>query len=241
MSDKQQHGNALWDNFKQIILAVIMALIIKTSVVEAYKIPTASMEDTLLIGDFLLANKFIYGARLPIVNWKLPALREPEPGDVIIFIYPIDGQTKYIKRCVAGPLDTVLVKDKILYVNGELFPQPEFGKYDRNSNGELIIFPRRKGGLDSRDNFGPYVVPENSYFAMGDNRDNSSDSRKWGPVPRQNILGQAMMVHWSWDDTKYPSPEVSVGDPLSVPRSFIHNIIHFVQKARWSRLFGGIS
>ncbi len=241
MSDKEQPSGGIIDNLKQVILAVVMALIIKTSIVEAYKIPSASMEDTLLVGDFLLANKFIYGARLPLVGWQLPAIREPEPGDIIIFIYPIDGQTKYIKRCVAGPLDTVLIKDKILYVNGNMIPNPEFSKFDHDSNGNLIILPRRKGGLDSRDNFGPYVVPANSFFAMGDNRDNSSDSRFWGPVPRQNILGEAMMVHWSWDDSKYPSPEVSVEDPLSVPRSFIHDILYFPKKVRWNRLFRVIS
>jgi len=113
--------NTIWDNVKQIGIAVVLALLIKTSIVEAYKIPTASMEDTLLIGDFLLANKFIYGAELPIVGWRLPAFRDPKGGDIVIFIYPGDGVTKYIKRCVAVGGDTVEVKNKLLYVNGERF------------------------------------------------------------------------------------------------------------------------
>jgi len=238
---KPSLGNTLWDNFKQILAAVVMALIIKTSIVEAYKIPSQSMEDTLLVGDFLLANKFIYGTRLPLVNWRLPAIREPHPGDVVIFIYPVDGVTKYIKRCVATAGDTVEVKDKVLFVNGKRFPDPEFCRYDTNTDGSQKIAPRGPGGMDSKDNFGPLIVPRNRYFMMGDNRDNSYDSRYWGAVHEDLILGEAILVHWSWDDSEHPSPEVSVSDPLSVPRMFIYNAVHFFEKVRWGRLFGLIS
>jgi len=220
-------AETVWDNFKQIFAAVVLAIIIKTSIVEAYKIPSSSMEDTLLVGDFLLANKFVYGARLPLVNWQLPAFSNPEPGDVIIFIFPRDGVTKYIKRCIAGPGDTVEVVDKVLFVNSKEFPNPERSRYE----------DVRKPG----DNFGPYVVPPNSYFMMGDNRDNSYDSRFWGPVRREYILGEAMMIHWSWDDSRLSAPEVSVTDPLSVPRMFVFNAIHFFEKVRWSRLMNIIS
>lgn len=231
-----------WENFKQIGFAVIMAFIIKTSIVEAYKIPSQSMEDTLLVGDFLLANKFVYGSQLPLVGWRLPAFKTPQPGDVVIFIYPGDGITKYIKRCVGVPGDTIQIKDKILFVNGEQFKNPEHMKFiDTLSNGELNIQQRRPGGMDSRDNFGPYVVPPDKYFMMGDNRDNSHDSRWWGPVPKENVLGEAMMIHWSWNDSSHPSPEVSVSDPLSVPRVFLYNTVHFFQKVRWGRLFNIIS
>jgi signal peptidase I len=234
--------DTLWDNFKQVFIAVILAVIIKTSIVEAYKIPSQSMEDTLLVGDFLLANKFVYGARLPLVNWRLPAISKPEPGDIVIFLFPRDGETKYIKRCVAGAGDTVEIKDKVLYVNGLEFEMPQHGKYiDTMASGEIVIQPRRPGGLDSRDNFGPFVVPDNCYFMMGDNRDNSFDSRYWGAVPYDLVLGEAILVHWSWDDADYPSPEVTVTDPLSVPRLFIYNAVHFFQKVRWGRLFGIIS
>jgi signal peptidase I len=239
---RRTFADVAWDNFKQILAAVILALVIKTSIVEAYKIPSQSMEDTLLVGDFLLANKFVYGARLPLVNWRLPALKDPQPGDVVIFIYPVDGVTKYIKRCVAGPGDTVEIKDKVLYVNGKRFPDPEHAKFiDTLRSGAPVIQQRRAGGLDSRDNFGPYIVPRNCYFMMGDNRDNSYDSRYWGAVHRELILGEAILIHWSWDDSKYPSPEVSVDDPLSVPRLFIYNAAHFFQKVRWNRLFHLIS
>ncbi len=231
----QQVGDPIWDNFKQIAAAVILAIIIKTSVVEAYKIPSQSMEDTLLVGDFLLANKFLYGARLPLIDWQFPAIRDPEPGDVVIFIYPRDGATKYIKRCVAVGGDTVRVVNKQLLVNGEPFVDPEYAKFEQR------VIPRGPGGDNSRDNFGPFIVPPRSYFMMGDNRDNSHDSRFWGPVKRELILGKAMIIHWSWNDDIHPSPDVELTDPLSVPRMFIYNAVHFFDKVRWNRLFSPIS
>ncbi len=233
--------STIWENFKQISIAVILALIIKTSVVEAYKIPSSSMEDTLLIGDFLLANKFVYGARLPLVDWQLPALSEPERGDVIVFIYPIDMRTKYIKRCVGLPGDTIEYRDKQLFVNGERYADPVNSKFsDTTFAGEQRVYPRGRGGRGSRDNFGPYIVPRNEYFMMGDNRDHSSDSRIWATVPRELMLGQALLTHWSWKEDAYPSPEITIADPLSVPRMFIHNGLRFCQKVRWSRLLNPI-
>lgn len=234
---KRSFSDSMWDNFKQILAAIILAVIIKTSIVEAYKIPSSSMEETLLVGDFLLANKFIYGARLPIVGWRLPAISDPQPGDVVIFIYPRDGVTKYIKRCIAGPGDTVEVRNKVLFINGVRASDPEFSIH----NDTLPDGTQRIGVRSPRDNYGPYVVPKESYFMMGDNRDNSFDSRFWGPVRKEYILGEAMMIHWSWDDTKHPSPEVSASDPLSVPRMFIHNMIYFFEKVRWGRLLDLIS
>ncbi len=233
---------SIWDNTKQLLLAVILALVIKTSVVEAYKIPTSSMEDTLLIGDFLRANKFVYGANLPLVNWRLPAIHEPRRGDVVIFIYPGDGVTKYIKRCIGVPGDTIEVINKVLYVNHNMVPDPPHSKHiDTSATGSQNVQPRGPGGASSRDNFGPYIVPRNSYFMMGDNRDNSYDSRFWNAVPKQLILGEAILIHWSWDDSKFASPSVSVNDPLSVPRLFIYNAVHFFDKVRWDRLFHLIS
>ena len=234
---KPSASDTVWDNFKQIFAAVIMAVIIKASIVEAYKIPSESMEDTLLVGDFLLANKFIYGARLPLVDWRLPAFSKPERGDGGIFLYPGDRTTKYIKRCVAVGGDTVEVEDKILHVNGEKVDLPMFGKFINPK-----IRKRGPGGVDALpDNYGPIIVRKDHYFMMGDNRDNSKDSRWFGSVPDQLIMGEAMMIHWSWNDDIYPSPDVSVKDPLSVPRMFIYNAVHFFQKVRWGRLFNIIS
>jgi len=213
--------DSIWENVKSILIAIVLAVIIKTSIVEAYKIPSASMEDTLLIGDFLIANKFVYGARLPLVNWRLPAFGEVEQGDVVIFKWPGDKQTNYIKRCVAVGGQTVEVKEKVLYVDGEVFTDPEFSKFTN---------------YDIRDNFGPVRVPANSYFMMGDNRDNSSDSRYWGPVSEDLILGEAMFIHWSWRPDN-ASPPVSIANPLTVPSLFLYNIVHFPERVRWSRLF----
>lgn len=219
----------VWENIKSLLIAVVLAIIIKTSIVEAYKIPSASMEDTLLVGDFLIANKFKYGARLPLVNWRLPGFREPEPGDVVIFKWPGDGVTNYIKRCVATEGQTVEVKDKVLYVDGTPFPNPLESKFTKP------ILSRRSLGENTRDNFGPYVVPKDCYFMMGDNRDNSYDSRFWGPVHEDLVLGEAMFIHWSWVPDE-GSPEVSVADPLSVPRLFLYNVVHFPERVRWGRL-----
>lgn len=216
--------DSIWENVKSILIAVVLAIIIKTSVVEAYKIPSASMKDTLLEGDFLIANKFVYGARIPLVNWRLPGYADPEPGDVVIFKWPIDKTTNYIKRCVAVAGQRIEIKNKILYVDGERFPDPP-----------MSIIPEKTMG-DVRDNFGPYIVPPDHYFMMGDNRDNSSDSRYWGSVHKSLVLGEAMFIHWSWEpDTA--SPEVSISDPLSVPHLFLYNVIHFFERVRWGRLF----
>ena len=192
------------------------------------------MEETLQVGDFLIANKFKYGARLPVVNWQLPSFRDPQPGDVVIFKWPGDGVTNYIKRCVASGGQTVEVKDKILYVDGEVFPTPEHLKFTRPN------VPRPANGDNTRDNYGPVVVPKDCYFMMGDNRDNSYDSRFWGVVHKDLILGEAMFIHWSWEPDE-KSPEVSVSDPLSVPRLFLYNVAHFPQRVRWGRLLSIIN
>jgi len=222
-----------WENIKSLLIAVVLAVIIKTSIVEAYKIPSASMEDTLLVGDFLIANKFIYGARLPLVNWRLPELRDPEPGDVVIFKWPGDGVTNYIKRCVATEGQTVEIVDKVLYVNGEIFPNPPHAKFTEP------LQPRPGPGQNSRDNWGPYVVPKDSYFMMGDNRDNSYDSRYWYAVNKNLILGKALIIHWSWEPDAQ-SPQVVVTDPMSVPRLFLYNVVHLPERVRWNRLFNVI-
>lgn len=220
---KKDIFDVIWENVKSLLIAVVLAIIIKTSIVEAYKIPSSSMEDTLLVGDFLIANKFLYGSRIPLANWRLPSIREPKQGDVVIFKWPGDGVTNYIKRCVAIEGQTVQVKNKVLYVDGKEFPNPPLSKF---------TMPLDRG---VRDNFGPYVVPKDCYFMMGDNRDHSYDSRYWGPVHKNLILGEAVFIHWSWEPDE-KSPEVSISDPLSVPRLFLYNVFHFPERVRWDRL-----
>jgi signal peptidase I len=153
-----------------IIIALILALVIRTFVVQAFKIPSGSMEPTLQIGDHILVNKFIYGLRIPFTSIRLLSFREPERGDVIVFIYPVDPSKDFIKRVVATGGETVRFSDKKLFIN-----------------------------LQRRDNFGPVTVPEGQLFVMGDNRDRSLDSRFWGFVPIRDVLGKAFIIYWSWD------------------------------------------
>ncbi len=224
---RKDRSSGIYEYVKSLGIALLLAYVIKTSIVEAYKIPSSSMEDTLLVGDFLLANKFIYGAQVPFTEWKLPGLSDPQPGDVVIFRYPLDPETNYIKRCVATAGQVVEIRDKILYVDGRRFPDPEYSKHtDRRIIDDPAI---------ARDNFGPYRVPANTIFAMGDNRDNSSDSRFWGPVPLKLVQGEAILVHWSWTPD-IEAPEITLADLGSIPRSVAYNLIHFFNRVRWSRL-----
>jgi len=220
----------VWDNLKSTAVMAVVLVIVMTSIGQTYRIPSSSMEDTLLIGDFVIANKVIYGSRIPFTDWRLPAVRDPQPGDIVIFEWPGDKTTPYIKRCIAVENQVVEIRDKTLYVDGVEFPDPIFSKHiDEN------IIPRRFQDENSRDNWGPYRVPEDCFFMMGDNRDNSYDSRFWGPVHRKFIIGRAMVIHWSWkEDTG--APEVKADDPLSVPRLFLYNIAHFPERIRWARL-----
>jgi len=226
-----------WRVWAEIAIWAILFFAVKATVVEAYRIPSASMENSLLIGDFVVGEKLSYGGELPFFGIDMPALSSPQQGDIVVFLYPGDRETKYIKRCVAVGGDTVEVIDKVLYVNGREVPDAPDAKYtDTTLSGDRRIQPRPSSVESSRDNFGPFVVPLDSYFMMGDNRDNSFDSRYWGPVPDELIISRAVVVHFSWDDETAPSPAISLRDPLSVPRSFVFNAVHFFQKVRWSRL-----
>ena len=167
-----------------IILAVGLALFVRTFFVQAFRIPSESMEDTLLVGDFLFANKLLYGPKLPFIDVRLPAVREPQPGDIIIFKYPGDEKVDYIKRCVAVEGQTVELVDNHLYVDGVL-QKENFTKYVFGSRPER--------------HFGPFKVPEGHIFMMGDNRDNSADSRAWGPLDKRLIMGKAMFIYFSWN------------------------------------------
>lgn len=221
-------AHTLWEYAKSLGIALILAFVIKTSVVEAYKIPSSSMEDTLLIGDFLLANKFVYGSRLPLIDVRLPAIRDPQPGDIVIFKYPKNPSQNYIKRCVAVGGQTVEIKNKVLYVDGQISRLPETGKFTAGNQ----FLPASQS---VRDNFGPFKVPEGHFFMMGDNRDNSSDSRYWGTVSRDLILGEAMIIHWSWADDEH-APNWTWSNPVQVVNAAIYNAAHFVDRVRWKRI-----
>ena len=182
-----------WREYAEaLLMAVLLALFIRTFVVQAFKIPSGSMLPTLQIGDHLLVNKFIYGVRIPIVGKRVLELSAPERGDVVVFIYPQDRTKDFIKRVVAVSGDRLEVKNKELFVNGEKVSDPH-AHYDEL--GGIMRSPR--------DNFGPFVVPPDRVFVMGDNRDHSHDSRFWGPVKIDDILGKAFILYWSWDSDRF--------------------------------------
>ncbi|TGU72840.1 signal peptidase I [Geomonas terrae] len=178
---------------ESIIIAVLLALVIRTFIVQAFKIPSGSMEDTLAIGDHLLVNKFIYGTKIPFTDTEILKLRDPKQGDVIVFQYPEDPSKDFIKRVIGVPSDVVEVKNKRVYVNGKLYANP----HEVHKEADLI--PKEMNPRDFRD---PVTVPPNSYFVMGDNRDRSYDSRFWGFVTRDKIKGLAFIKYWSWDSEK---------------------------------------
>ncbi len=228
---------SLWDFVQSLGIALILALMIKASVVEAYKIPSGSMEQTLLVGDFLLANKFVYGMRLPIpflTDIKLPALAEPKPGDIIIFKYPLDQRQNYIKRCIAVGGQKVKIVNKQVFVDGKPVPLPTHGQF-MDSTHVYPHFNDGQWGMGIRDNMPETEVPKGYLFMMGDNRDNSADSRFWGFLDRKLVMGKAMIIHWSWAPDEN-APQVSASNPFSYPVNIAYNIVHLPDRVRWGRI-----
>jgi signal peptidase I len=178
---------------ESIAIAVLLALVIRSYLVQAFKIPSGSMEDTLAIGDHLLVSKFLYGTKIPFVDKRVLTIRDPRQGDVIVFEYPEDPSKDFIKRVVGVPGDVVEGKEKKVYVNGKPYENPH------EVHKEKDIIPKE---MNPRDTFGPVTVPANSYFVMGDNRDRSYDSRFWKFVRRDQIKGLAFIKYWSWDRDK---------------------------------------
>jgi signal peptidase I len=287
MKNQKQKFFEFWKN---LLFAAVAALLIKTFLIETSRVPTGSMEKTILVGDFLFVNKFIYGSSsprtIPFTDVKLPyfqfpALRDPRRYDIVVFEYPGDRDelaptiiNNYVKRCIGVPGDTIEVVDKVVFVNKKEAPRAPQIQYINNyctPKGEINprIFP--KGGAFNEDNYGPIVVPKKGdviklttdnveewrtiidrefgeiavtvegsqimikgkpvtsytfkqdyYFMMGDNRDDSADSRYWGFVGRDKIIGQALMIYWSWDP--------------SIPFSDIFNLIGSVRIGRITKL-----
>lgn len=179
---------------ESIVIAVLLALVIRTFVVQAFKIPSGSMEDTLAIGDHILVNKFIYGTKIPFTDKRVLTIRDPKRGDVVVFEYPEDPSKDFIKRVVGLPGDVVEGRDKKIFVNGTPYENPH------EVHKEKEIIPKAQ---NPRDSFGPVTVPAGSYFVMGDNRDRSYDSRFWGFVKNDKLKGLAFIKYWSWDSEKF--------------------------------------
>jgi len=203
MRAKARAKTTLREYTEALVLAIILTIVIRGLVIQAFRIPTGSMEDTLLVGDFLFVNKMVYGSEIDIgysgnrlFYYRFPSIREPRVGDIIVFRYPDDPTRDFIKRCVAVGGQTVEIRDKVLYVDGHPRDEPFAVHKDPRT------LPRE---TSPRDNFGPFVVPQDHLFMMGDNRDNSQDSRFWGALPVNLVKGKAMFLYWSWDpDRRLP-------------------------------------
>lgn len=180
------------ENIEAIVIAIVLALTIRTFVVQAFKIPSGSMEPTLLIGDHILVNKFIYGISIPFIDKKFLQFTTPERGDVVVFIYPMDESKDFIKRVVAVEGDTVEIRQKKLYLNGRTVEDPHAHFTDST------LYSGPDSTARQRDNFGPKTIPPGNIFVMGDNRDRSLDSRFWGFVDINKVRGKAFMIYWSW-------------------------------------------
>ncbi len=187
---KTEKKNVLREYIEPIVIAVVIALFVRAFIVQAFTIPSSSMEPTLLVGDYLLVNKFLYGIRLPFSEKKIFQFTKPQRGDIIVFIYPKDRSKDFIKRVIGQEGDQVKLVQNKIYINDRLLDDP-WGHYSEKSP-----WPRY---LASIENFGPVVVPKDSLFVLGDNRDNSQDSRFWGFVNLDDVRGKALVIYFSLD------------------------------------------
>jgi signal peptidase I len=225
-----QNKSFLREYGEALFIALILALVIRAFLVQAFSIPSGSMQPTLLVGDYLLVNKFSYGIRNPFTNKVLIPLSQPQRGDVVVFIFPQDPSKDYIKRVIGLPGDQVRVVDKKVYVNGKLLETPQ--AYYTDST--LIPAPSRPTE-SPRDNFGPITVPAKSYFVMGDNRDHSYDSRFWGFVPMDNLRGKALVIYFSWaGDHNEALIQAFLGGLKGLVTDFSWNSNDF--RVRWTRI-----
>jgi len=220
--------------YESLLVAGIFVLFVRTFVVQTYQVPTGSMEKTILVGDHLLVNKFAFAPRLPALAKWMP-YRDVRRGDIIVFKKPGDDVNPgnvLVKRAVAGPGNTVQVRDKALFVDDK----PADGPYVQHIYPDLY----RKGDPEAsemgllRDQYGPYTVPAGDFFGMGDNRDNSLDSRFWGPIPRPNIFGRPFLIYWSYEAE--PNSHVWRGAFAKI-KQLLGVAVHFFSRTRWERMF----
>lgn len=226
-------ANAKKSTFREYYEALLIALIFvnfaRIFAFQMFKIPTGSMEDNLKVGDHIIVNKFIYGPASTPLRQVMP-LREVRRGDIIVFRYPLQPETDYVKRVIALPGDTVEIRDKVVWLNGKPLDEPYV------IHDDPTIYPYRPALPDpyrSRDQMAPVYIQPGQYWAMGDNRDRSSDSRYWGTVPRSMIKGRAFMVYWSFQGTP-PPPD---SPPSARIKELAGVLLHFFTRTRWERTF----
>jgi signal peptidase I len=223
--------STLREYFESIVIAVILALFIRTFVVQAFKIPTGSMENNLLIGDHLLVNKFIFGPSASALERTLLPMATIRRRDVIVFKYPEEPERDFIKRVIGLPGETVELREKKVYINGQPLDEPYVHfLLPAASPSEL----HETTTFDVRERYGPVTVPADQYFVMGDNRDNSQDSRYWGFLERDYIKGKALIIYWSYDAGPEEYIETDTGTSI---RKMVDVFAHFFTRTRWERMF----
>ncbi len=189
------------ENIEALVIAIALALFIRAFIVEPFKIPSGSMKETLLVGDQIFVNKFIFGIRLPFTNQILIPISKPERFDIVVFKYPPDPKVNFIKRVIGLPGETLQIKGRTIYINGKALEDP-FGDWKKTPSGKTNKITE------------PVVVPKGEYFVMGDNRNNSHDSRFWGTVPFSALRGEAFMIYWSWNKGRFGVRWSRIGDWL---------------------------
>jgi signal peptidase I len=222
--------STLREYFESIVIAVILALFIRTFVVQAFKIPTGSMEENLLIGDHLLVNKFIFGPSESRLERALLPLGTIKRHDVVVFKYPEEPDRDFIKRVIGLPGETVEVREKKVYINGQALDEP-YAHYL-----QPVAVPselHEVTSLDVREHYGPVTVPPDQYFMMGDNRDNSADSRYWGFLRRDYIKGKALVIYWSYEAGREDYQDEGTGATIKGMASVF---VHFFTRTRWDRM-----
>jgi signal peptidase I len=220
------HKSTAREYFESIVIAVILALFVRTWVVQAFKIPTGSMENNLLIGDHLLVNKFVFGPQSKIGQAVLP-VRDIRRQDIVVFKYPDEPERDFIKRVIGLPGETIELRNKKVFVNGQPLDEPYVHFLEASHLAAEVT------SFDVRERYGPVTVPPGQYFVMGDNRDNSQDSRYWGFLPRHYIKGKALLIYWSYDAG--PQGPTESGFGASVKQVF-SVVTHFFTRTRWERL-----
>ena len=224
--------SAVREYFESIVIAVILALFVRTWVVQAFKIPTGSMENNLLIGDHLLVNKFVFGPTPLAIGRKVLPVRPIRRGDIVVFKYPDEPDRDFIKRVIGLPGETIELRNKKVHVNGQPLEEPYVHFLTPPSTEYQEVT-----SSDLRERFGPVTVPPDQYFVMGDNRDNSQDSRYWGFLPRHYVKGKALLIYWSYESGR----EDYLDEGLVATLKRLGSVVtHFFTRTRWERLFNQI-
>src|SRR3979409_2237002 len=222
--------STLRDYFESIVIAVILAFFIRTFVVQAFKIPTGSMEQNLLIGDHLLVNKFVFGPTASALERMLLPVGTVKRKDIVVFKYPEEPDRDFIKRVIGLPGEMVEVREKKVYINGQPLNEP-YAHFLQPPSAPSEF--HEVTSFDVRERYGPVTVPANQYFMMGDNRDNSQDSRYWGFMPRENVKGRALLIYWSYEAGREDYEDEGAAATLKGLGSVF---VHFFTRTRWDRM-----